>query len=242
TNKENNVFPMGISAYHPMAQPGPGQSECLAQKIENPCATADCKGMCVLSKDAGGFGVGYRCTCPIGQKLVEGKKCIDSIDYLLFSSNKIVRGIFPDQVQNSLSEAILPISPISQRRIGMYFEVECDVHGNSFFYADIMDNTVYRIRPDGEGAAPVLVTHNDGLVSMSFDWISKQLYYIDNIRNSLEVVKISDTGLVHPDQLTHRQLLKNLRDPVSVVIHPWKGYLFYAEAQRPARIYRWGDR
>lgn len=32
------------------------------------------------------------------QKLVEGKKCIDSIDYLLFSSNKIVRGIFPDQV------------------------------------------------------------------------------------------------------------------------------------------------
>ncbi|VDL66229.1 unnamed protein product [Nippostrongylus brasiliensis] len=154
---------MGISAYHPMAQPGrnyslaiklclflpifylgPSHSDCLAQKIENPCATADCEGMCVLSKDDGGFGVGFKCTCPIGQKLVEGKKCVDSIDYLLFSSNKIVRGIFPDQVQNSLSEAILPISPISQRRIGMYFEVECDVHGNSFFYADIMDNTVYR--------------------------------------------------------------------------------------------------
>lgn len=46
--------------------------------------------------------------------------------------------------QNSLSEAILPISPVSERRIGMYFEVECDIHGNSFFYADIMDNTVYR--------------------------------------------------------------------------------------------------
>lgn len=47
-------------------------------------------------------------------------------------------------MESSLSEAILPISPTSQRRIGMYFEVECDVHGNSFFYADIMDNTVYR--------------------------------------------------------------------------------------------------
>lgn len=44
-----------------------------------------------------------------------------------------------------------------------------------------------RIKPDGEGSAPVLVTHNDGLVSMSFDWVSKQLYYVDNIRNSLEV-------------------------------------------------------
>ncbi|CAI4230259.1 unnamed protein product [Auanema sp. JU1783] len=238
SNKENNVFPMGISTYHRMTQPGPAQSDCMGQKIENPCATSDCEGMCILSKDAGGFGVGYKCACPIGQKLIEGHKCIDSIDYLLFSSNKIVRGIFPEQVSGSLSEAVLPVSPVSQRRIGMYFEVECDVHGSSFFYADIMDNTVYRVRPDGEGSAPVLVTHNDGLVSMSFDWISKQLYYVDNIRNSLEVIKIADTGLVHPDQLVHRKLIKDLRDPVSVVVHPWKGYIFYAEAQRPATINR----
>ncbi|UMM10088.1 hypothetical protein L5515_000020 [Caenorhabditis briggsae] len=238
SNTENNVFPMGISAYHPMAQPGPGQSECLAMKIENPCTNADCEGMCILSKDNGGFGVGYKCACPIGQKLVNGKRCIDSIDYLLFSSNKIVRGIFPEIAEKALAEAVLPISPISQRRIGMYFEVECDVHGNSFFYADIMDNTIYRIRPDGEGSAPVLVTHNDGLFSMSFDWISKQLYYVDNIRNSLEVVKIGETGLVQPDELVRRQLLTELRDPVSVVVHPWKGLLFYAEAMRPAAIYK----
>lgn len=51
---------------------------------------------------------------------------------------------------------------------------------------------ICRVKPDGEGAAPVLVTHNMGLVSMSFDWLSKQLYYVDNIRNSLEVVKISE--------------------------------------------------
>lgn len=238
SNTENNVFPMGIAAYHKMAQPGPGESECLAQNIENPCSNADCEGMCILSKDAGGFGVGYKCACPIGQKLIDGKRCVDSIDYLLFSSNKIVRGFFPEYTESALSEAVLPISPISQRRIGMYFEVECDVHGNSFFYADIMDNTIYRIRPDGEGAAPVLVTHNDGLFSMSFDWISKQLYYVDNIRNSLEVVKIGETGLVHADQLVRRQLLRELRDPVSVVVHPWKGILFYAEALRPAAIYR----
>lgn len=58
---------MGITAYHPMAQPGPQQSECLALKIDNPCVEADCQGMCILSKDSGGFGVGYRCACPIGQ-------------------------------------------------------------------------------------------------------------------------------------------------------------------------------
>ncbi|VDD90121.1 unnamed protein product, partial [Enterobius vermicularis] len=234
---ENNVFPMGITAYHAMAQPGPQQSDCLGMKIDNPCIEADCQGMCLLTKDAGGFGVGYRCACPIGQRLVEGKKCVDSTEYLLFSSNKIVRGIFPD-MESSLSEAILPISPTSQRRIGMYFEVECDVHGNSFFYADIMDNTVYRVRPDGEGLAPVLVTHNDGLVSMSFDWLSKQLYYVDNIRNSLEVVKITEQGLVNTEDLVHRQLFSGLRDPVAVAVHPWQGLLFFAEAQRPAKILR----
>lgn len=59
-------------------------------------------------------------------------------------------------------------------------------------YADIMDNTVYRVKPDGEGSAPILVTHNDGLIAMSYDWVSKQLYYLDNIRNALEVVKVTD--------------------------------------------------
>ncbi|CAJ0930175.1 unnamed protein product, partial [Mesorhabditis belari] len=238
TKKENNVFPMGVSAYHEMAQPGPGQAACLGMKIENPCHAADCEQICLLSKDASGFGVGYKCACNIGHRLVDGHRCIPSIDFLLFSSNKIVRGIFPDQAQPSLSDAILPISPVSQRRIGMYFEVECDVNGNSFFYADIMDNTIYHQTNDGESQTAVLVTHNDGLVSMSFDWVSKQLFYVDNIRDSLEVVKVLDQGLVNPDSLVHRQLLTNLRDPVSVVVHPWKGLLFYAEAQRPAKIYR----
>lgn len=36
---------------------------------------------------------------------------------------KVVRGIFPEIVQPALAEAVLPISPVSQRRIGMYFEV-----------------------------------------------------------------------------------------------------------------------
>ena len=118
----------------------------------------------------------------------------------------------------------------------------------------------FRIKPDGEGSAPILVTHNDGLISMAFDWVSKQLYYIDNIRNSLEVVKVSEQvcaktqfitritglkylcfymqGLVHPDQLVRRQLLVKLRDPISLVVHPWRGLLFFAEAERPARIWR----
>lgn len=60
-----------------------------------------------------------------------------------------------------------------------------------------MENSVFRVNPDGENSAPILVTHNDGLISMSFDWMSKQLYYLDNIRNALEVVKVSDQVKKH---------------------------------------------
>jgi len=67
SNKDGNVFPMGIAAYHQMAQPGPSHSDCFQQHIENPCDKANCEGMCLLAKDNVGFGVGYRCACPIGQ-------------------------------------------------------------------------------------------------------------------------------------------------------------------------------
>lgn len=43
---------------------------------------------------------------------------------------------------------------------------------------------------------------------------------------------------MHPDQVVHRLLLNGLRDPVAVAVHPWKGLLFFAEAARPAKIYR----
>ena len=161
---------MGITAYHALAQPGPQHSECFAQTIANPCAAADCEGMCLLAKDASGFNVGFRCTCPIGQRLVDGRQCAPASDYLLFSSNKVgeylsarslafelstaynqsalslltVRGIYPDAIQPALADAILPISPISQRRLGMYLAVECDVAGGAFFYADAIENVVYR--------------------------------------------------------------------------------------------------
>jgi hypothetical protein len=73
---------------------------------------------------------------------------------------------------------------------------------------------------------------------MSFDWMSKQLYYVDNIRNSLEVIKVTEQGLVNPEQLVRRQLLTKVREPLSIAVHPWKGFLFFTEADRPARVWR----
>lgn len=67
----------------------------------------------------------------------------------------------------------------------------------------------------------------------------KFLNYCDSYLTVIKIIQCSTLqGLVHPDQLIHRQLLNGLRDPVAVAVHPWRGFLFFAEAQRPAKIYR----
>lgn len=72
TKKENNVFPMGIVAYHPMTQLGPQDDECLGlgSRIDNPCIETECQGMCILSRNPDEDSIGYRCVCPIGQVLL----------------------------------------------------------------------------------------------------------------------------------------------------------------------------
>lgn len=127
-----------------------------------------------------------------------------------------MRGFIPGR--STFTEAILPVSPTSNRIGGLYYDVACDIERSWVFYADIMDNVVYKIRPTGADLKTVLVTNNDGLVSMSYDWVSQIIYYVDNIRNSLEIVHAENAS-------STRQLLKQLKEPTSVVIHPGKGYV-----------------
>lgn len=76
---------------------------------------------------------------------------------------------------------------------------------------------VYKIKPDGTQEGTVLVTNNDGLVSMTLDWVSNLMFYVDNIRNSLEVVHLDN-------QKWQRTLKRGLKEPTSIAVHPGKGY------------------
>lgn len=63
------------------------------------------------------------------------------------------------------------------------------------------------------------------------DWASKLLYYIDSKDGTLSVLSTRNT--------THRRvLLRQLKRPRAIVVHPNQGYLFYSEWDRPANISR----
>ncbi|XP_003373299.1 putative Low-density lipoprotein receptor domain class A [Trichinella spiralis] len=228
--EDGHAFPMGIAAFSSMVQPRPQDEKCFtSRQIFNPCAVANggCQSLCILTEGPANTP-GHVCACEIGQVSTNDVRTCEPVsEFLLFSSNKVIRGIVLDR--EVFNNAIQPVTPNGARLSGLFYDVGCDVRRQWIFYADIMENIIYKMRPNGSQDTTVLVNHNDGLVSFTYDWISQLIYYVDNIRNTLDVV--------HSElRNTHRTLVRQLRAPTSVVVHPGKGFIFYAEARRPAKI------
>jgi low density lipoprotein-related protein 2 len=66
---------------------------------------------------------------------------------------------------------------------------------------------------------------------LAVDWAAKNLYYIDSRKGTLNVLSTRN--------VTHRRiLLKNLKRPRAIVVHPNKGFIYFSEWDRPANITR----
>ena len=63
------------------------------------------------------------------------------------------------------------------------------------------------------------------------DWASKNLYYIDSRKGTLNVLSTKK----HEQR---RTLLSGLKRPRAIVVHPNRGYMFFSEWDRPANISR----
>uniref|UniRef100_A0A4W2GWF9 LDL receptor related protein 2 n=1 Tax=Bos indicus x Bos taurus TaxID=30522 RepID=A0A4W2GWF9_BOBOX len=70
--------------------------------------------------------------------------------------------------------------------------------------------------------------------SLSFDWISRNLYWTDSSYRSVSVIRLGDKS--------RRTIIQNLNNPQSIVVHPTAGYIFFSVWYRPAKILRaWAD-
>ena len=71
--------------------------------------------------------------------------------------------------------------------------------------------------------------HPDGL---AVDWVGGNLYWSDNILNTIEVSRLNGT---------HRKvLLRGVKEPRALQLYPAKGYLFYTDWGQGAHIGRMG--
>ncbi|XP_046609747.1 low-density lipoprotein receptor-related protein 2 isoform X1 [Neodiprion virginianus] len=211
----------GLKALHPLVQTA----------VPNPCGNNNggCQHMCIVTA-AGGreSGLGYRCACDIGWKLSKDlRNCNLVQDFLMYSQQRFIKGRVLDPVTEGFSDAILPVVSRRARFVGLDY----DAYDQYIYYSDVLQDVIYRVHQNGTGREIVLASQNEGVEGLAVDWVAKNLYYIDSRKGTLNVLSTKNVTY-------RRTLLKNLKRPRAIVVHPNRGFIFFSEWDRPANISR----
>ncbi|XP_024940882.1 low-density lipoprotein receptor-related protein 2 isoform X2 [Cephus cinctus] len=210
-----------VKVLHPLAQP----------MVSNPCGNNNggCQHMCIVTA-AGGreTGLAYRCACNIGWRLsTDQRNCNLVQEFLMYTQQRFIKGRVLDPVMEGFSDAILPVVSRRARFVGLDY----DAHDQYIYYSDVLQDVIYRVHQNGTGREIVLASQNEGVEGLAVDWAAKNLYYIDSRKGTLNVLSTRNVTY-------RRTLLKNLKRPRAIVIHPNHGYIFFSEWDRPANISR----
>lgn len=195
----------------------------------NPCGNNNgaCAQMCIVTAIQGA-GLGYRCACYIGWQLQSDlRNCVLVNEFLMYSQQRFIKGKVLNPVIEGFSDAILPIVSRRARFVGLDF----DARDEHIYYSDVLQDVIYRVHRNGTAKEIVLASQNEGVEGLAVDWVSKNLYYIDSRKGTLNVLSTQNVTY-------RRTLLKNLKRPRAIVVHPNKGFIFFSEWDRPANISR----
>jgi len=215
--------PRGVSLLSPLTQPS----------VPNPCSFNNglCEQLCVVTKSQDKLA--YECACQLGyhSRLDDPKKCEKTYEFLLYTQHKFVRAqkISPVTPAN-FKDALSPVVSRSARFVGLDF----DAHKGFVYYSDVLQDVIYRSSVEDGKREIVLAAQNEGVEGLAFDWVGGNLYYIDSKEGTLSVLKVKkgsgeekggkgDEKEKNKDQGTRKVLLKGLKRPRAIVVHPLKG-------------------
>lgn len=210
--------PKAIKAVHALTQPN----------VISPCGynNGACQHMCIITNTGGNLG--YRCACNIGWRLTSDERTCDLVqEFLMYSQQRFIKGKVLNPVIEGFSDAMLPVVSRRARFVGLDF----DARDQHIYYSDVLQDVIYRVHRNGSSREIVLASQNEGVEGLAVDWASKNLYYIDSRKGTLNVLSTRNVTY-------RRTLLKNLKRPRAIVVHPNKGYIFFSEWDRPANISR----
>ncbi|XP_040583657.2 LOW QUALITY PROTEIN: low-density lipoprotein receptor-related protein 2 [Lepeophtheirus salmonis] len=215
--------PKGIVAYHELLQPS----------ADNPCKAGSCAHLCIITarseNEDSSFSkdLGYKCACNVGYRLVHNRRCERVTEFLMYSQQKFIKGKILNPDVSSFTDAIQPIVSRSARFVGLDF----DFYEGYIYYSDVILDVIYKVKIQGTERENVLASQNEGVEGLAIDWASRNLYYIDSRKGTLNILSTVNTTY-------RRTLLKDLKRPRAIVVHPNKGYIFFSEWDRPANISR----
>lgn len=213
--------PKAIVTVHELSQP----------KVSSPCGhnNGGCSQLCIVTAvKFAPSGLGFRCACHTGWQLsADLRNCNLVSQFLMYSQQRFIKGKVLDPVIEGFSDAILPVVARRARFVGLDF----DSRDEQIYYSDVLQDVIYRVHRNGTGREIVLASQNEGVEGLGVDWVAKNLYYIDSRKGTLNVLSTRNVTY-------HRTLLKNLKRPRAIVVHPNKGFIYFSEWDRPANITR----
>ncbi|KAL5252043.1 hypothetical protein ACHWQZ_G015002 [Mnemiopsis leidyi] len=185
----------------------------LSPLQDNPCYNSLCEYMCVNSTT---------CLCQDGYHLREdGRSCSKGTQTLLYTDQLSVVAV--DLESNS--EAVLELGDdIMQVGVGIDF----DQLTNTVYWSDIRYSQIVKAKV---GEAPVVVRENIGHpAGVSIDWVTKYIYFVDDLSNSLRVLSNDGTDMA--------VLATFGESPRSVKVDPINGFVFWSDRSNNAMIIR----
>uniref|UniRef100_A0A2C9KAN0 EGF-like domain-containing protein n=1 Tax=Biomphalaria glabrata TaxID=6526 RepID=A0A2C9KAN0_BIOGL len=202
----------------------------LTSRDSNPCLGNPCQHICALSHNTDNNGLGYRCLCKAGYELDHTmNNCTRAEKFILFATPRAIRGISLEDPGQYPIDSIQPIVGQRWGRLGVnYVALDYDAENETVFFSDVRNRVIYRAQIGDSDPVPQLVTEIGSVEGISYDWIAKNLFFTDFRRSTLSVIRAN-----HPTD--RRDLIKNLGNARSVVVHPLKGYLYYSDWLRNSR-------
>ncbi|KAL4708620.1 hypothetical protein ACJJTC_001059, partial [Scirpophaga incertulas] len=170
--------PKGLTVVHSLKQ----------TSVNNPCGNNNggCAHMCIVTALPNG-GLGYRCACNIGYRLETDLRNCDLVEeFLMYSQQRFIKGKVLNPVIEGFSEAILPVVSRRARFVGLDF----DAQDEYIYYSDVLQDVIYRVHRNGTTREIVLASQNEGVEGLAVDWVSKNLYYIDSRKGTLNVLSM----------------------------------------------------
>ncbi|XP_022248454.1 sortilin-related receptor-like [Limulus polyphemus] len=106
--------------------------------------------------------------------------------------------------------------------------VDYDYHNNCVFWADINQKKIMRMCLDGQKSAEVLVEKDLMIIEgLAFDWISKNLYFVDGGLARVEVIR---TDINYAGRMRRELINKTMVDkPRGIAVHPARGLMFLTD-------------
>ena len=214
--------PLSVHVQHPVLQ----------KKLSNPCDKAKCEQLCLLAPKKSS-PIGFTCKCRPGFRRGDDGSCIEKDDpfLMVIKENEIV-DISLMQEDKSTGH----FTPVVGIKYG--HSVDYDIKNQEIYWTETEDGkqfngTLFKTKLGGGEKINFFDEVDTGIVGspycMAFDWVGRNMY-IGNI-------EASEISLVRVDgKLRYRMLVidsngedTGVGQPISVVLHPGSGRLFWLD-------------